>query len=91
MGTMKFNLASAACVLLILCNAVFGQEVKKVQEPEYLGIFFLLDSSTGNLVPLERQTAESKVKVKAMGFGGAKSTIEIKGESLLLGSKKVKT
>jgi hypothetical protein len=78
--TMKTRLASAICLLLILCHAVFGQEVRRVQEPEYLGIFFLLDSSTGNLVPLERQTPEGKVKVKAMGFGGGESVLEIKGE-----------
>lgn len=75
---MKLNLASTACLLLIFCHAAFGQEVKKVQEPEYLGVFFLLDSSTGNLVPLERQTPVSKTK--AAGLDGMKSTIEIKGE-----------
>lgn len=63
-----------------LCCTALGQEIKKVQEPEYLGIFFLLEPSTGNLIPLERQTAESKVKVKAMGFGGGESSLEIKGE-----------
>jgi len=57
-----------------------GQEAKKVQEPEYLGIFFSLDSSTGNLIPLERLTPEYKIKTKAMGFGGAKSLLEFKGE-----------
>ena len=29
-----------------------GQEDKKIQEPEYLGTFFLLDSTTGKLIPL---------------------------------------
>lgn len=77
---MKRRLACATCLLLILCHAVLGQEVRKVQEPEYLGIFFLLDSSTGNLIPLERQTPEYKIKLKAMGFGGGKSLLEIRGE-----------
>jgi hypothetical protein len=67
-------------MLLVLCHAVWGQDVKKVQEPEYLGIFFLLDSSTGNLIPLERQTPEYKIKIKAMGLGGGKSLYEFKGE-----------
>jgi hypothetical protein len=75
---MKLNLASIACLLLIFCNVVFGQEIKKVQEPEYLGTFFLLDSSTGTLVPLERQTPQ--IKTKASGLDGWKRTIEIKGE-----------
>jgi len=75
---MKVNLASTLCLLLTFCYAVFGQDVKKVQEPEYLGVFFLLDSSTGNLAPLERQTFERRTKVA--GIDGTKSTIEIKGE-----------
>jgi hypothetical protein len=77
---VKRSIAFATCLFLVLSYVVFGQEVKKVQEPEYLGIFYLLDLSTGNLTPLERQTAETKVKVKAMGYGGAKSTVEFKGE-----------
>jgi hypothetical protein len=67
-------------LLLILGHAVLGQDVKKVQEPEYLGIFFLLDSSTGNLIPLERVTPEYKIKLKAMGLGGGRSLLEFKGE-----------
>lgn len=77
---MKRRLAFAACLLVILCHAVYAQETKKVQEPEYLGTFFLVDSDTGNLIPLERQTGESKVKIKAMGFGGGEGAIEFKGE-----------
>jgi hypothetical protein len=77
---MKRSIALAVCVLFILCHAVSGQEAKKVQEPEYLGIFFLLDPNTGNLIPLERKPAEAKVKVKAMGFGGGETSIEFKGE-----------
>ena len=77
---MKLSLACVTCFLLILCHAVLGQDVKKVQEPEYLGIFFLLDASTGNLIPLERQTPQYNLKAKAMGLGGVKSLLEIKGE-----------
>lgn len=75
---MKLNLASTACFLFIFCYVVFGQEIKKVQEPEYLGTFFLLDASTGNLIPLERQTPQ--IKTKASGLDGWKRTLEIKGE-----------
>jgi len=78
MQNMTLNLASTTCLLLIFCHAALGQEVKKVQEPEYLGVFFLLDSSTGNLVPLERQTPVSKTK--AAGLDGWQRTLEIKGE-----------
>ena len=77
---MKRSLMSAVCLLVILCHAVLGQEPKKVQEPEYLGNFFLVDSDTGKLIPLERITGETKIKVKAMGFGGGEGSFEFKGE-----------
>ncbi len=88
---MKRSLTSAACLLVILCHGVVGQEPKKVQEPEYLGTFFLVDSDTGNLIPLERLPGETKVKVKAMGFGGGEGSIEFKGENLPCDSKKDKS
>jgi hypothetical protein len=75
---MKLNLGSIAFLLLTFCYPVFGQDAKKVQEPEYLGVFFLLESSTGNLVPLERQTPE--IKTKAAGIDGWKRTVEIRGD-----------
>jgi hypothetical protein len=55
-------------------------ESKQVNEPEYLGAFFLLDPATGGLTPLERQTGEQNAKVKGMGFGGAEFSMEIRGE-----------
>lgn len=73
---MKLSLAYVTSVLLTLCLVVLGQDVKKVQEPEYPGIFFLLDSSTGNLIPLERQTPDYKINGRGMG---SKTVTEIKG------------
>jgi len=55
-----------------------GQEAKKVQEPEYIGIVFSLDT-TGALLPLERQQPIVQTKVKAFGYGGAKSSTVFKG------------
>jgi len=55
-----------------------GQEVKKVQEPEYIGIVFSLDPA-GTLSPLERQQANIQTKVKAFGYGGAQSSSVFKG------------
>jgi hypothetical protein len=46
-----------------------GQEVKKVQEPEYYFVVFYLDPA-GVLIPLERQKAKIATKVKAWGYGG---------------------
>ena len=66
--------------LFLLAEPSWGQEPKKVQEPEYLGTFFLLEPGSGKLIRLERQPAAHKVEVHAMGFGGASSTIEIRGE-----------
>ena len=55
-----------------------GQEVKKVQEPEYIGVIFYLDPA-GALTPLERQQSNSAFKLKAMGYGGGQSSIIYKG------------
>lgn len=61
-------------------DVVLGQTGAKVQEPEFLGTFFLLDSTTGKLVPLERQTLVQNAKIKAMGLGGAKMSMMISGD-----------
>ena len=74
-------------VIVIMFLAVFAwfgstvaaQETKKVQEPEYLSVFFYLEG-TGDLRSLERQTPEQKVKVKGFGFGGGEGYMQIKGE-----------
>jgi hypothetical protein len=50
-----------------------AQGSHKVQEPEFNGIVFYLDPS-GALVPLERQNATADVKMKAMGWGGMRSS-----------------
>lgn len=58
--------------------ALVGQEVKKVQEPEYIGVVFYLDPA-GSLSPLERQQPNFQTKVKALGYGGAQSSTIFKG------------
>ena len=77
---MKLTLATTAVCFFALCHPALGQETNKVQEPEFLGTFFSLDSTTGNLSPLERQTAMHKILVKAMGFGGGVGYFELSGE-----------
>ena len=68
------------CVLFLFAHNISAQETKKVQEPEYIGVFAFLDPGTSNLQDLERQTPEAKVKVKAFGYGGAESSMQIKGD-----------
>lgn len=77
---MKPNQLRSACLLFVLCQPAVGQEVKKVQEPEFLGTYFALEPGTGGLIRLERQTAGSKTEVHGLGWGGASSSIEIRGE-----------
>lgn len=70
-------------VLLILLTAPLStraQNAKKVQEPEYTNVFFALSTTDASLLPLERQTATLGGKVKALGFGGGESFVEVKGE-----------
>lgn len=77
---MRIAFASIVLVSLILCSPALAQETTPVQEPEYLGTFFALDSASGRLTPLERQSALHKIRTKAFGFGGAKGWYELKGE-----------
>lgn len=62
-------------------SASSGSNTRAVREPEYLGNFFSLDSATGNLNPLERQTPMHKIRVKAMGYGGGEGYFEVPGET----------
>lgn len=65
-------------LLLFSCSFVIAQEIKVV-EPQIIGVVYYFDSANNKLVDLERQTAKVKGKVKAFGFGGAKSIAELKG------------
>src|SRR5215831_488758 len=57
-----------------------------VKEPEYNDVFFLLDTASGNLIYLERQTLN--VKVHGHGFGGAESDLVLKGDKSPIHFKK---
>lgn len=76
---MKIIKISVFVLAILLCQSVLAQEKKTMAEPEYIGVFFYLEEN-GNLVALERQTPEVKMKVKALGYGGAESLLRIKGE-----------
>lgn len=72
---MKTKILALTCLLLTTSLAVLAQ-----QEPQYVNQFFFLDSSSGKLMPLERQNANMKAKSKAFGIGGSSSFYEIKGD-----------
>ncbi|MCX5822245.1 MAG: hypothetical protein NTY86_01730 [Deltaproteobacteria bacterium] len=81
-AVMRVSLATAWPVMFvcsILCYPALAQEARVVQEPEYLSTFFVLDSNTGHLRPLERQSATRKIQVKAFGFAGAEGWYELNG------------
>jgi hypothetical protein len=73
---IKLNVAVFCCVT----SALLAQDPPRVQEPEYLGIVAVLDSS-GGLRPLERQQPKHKSKVNLAGlkattiYSGAHSPI----------------
>lgn len=75
---MRNIIATISCALL-LCFAVAAQEARKVQEPEYDYVYHYLDPVNGALMSLERQTPSTRFSTKFMGYGGAKSTYEVKG------------
>jgi hypothetical protein len=64
----QFVAATLAILLVCVCGAP-AQDIKKPQDPEYVGEFFLLDKDS-NLKALERQTARMEGRVKGFGFGG---------------------
>lgn len=67
-------------ILGLMAGVLQAQNATKVQEPEYINVFFVLNPADGSLVPLERQTAIGRFKSKALGLGGGAISIEINGE-----------
>ncbi len=65
--------------LLMLFQTAVAQEKQAVKEPEYIGVFLSMDEN-GSLTALERQTPETKIKIKGLGFGGGESLLRFKGE-----------
>ena len=67
----------AVCASLLLSVSA-AQEAGKPTEPEYNRVAFYLDAQ-GSLVPLERQQINVQTKVKALGYGGAKTSARFEG------------
>jgi hypothetical protein len=60
--------------LLLFCVLMYSQDYPK---PDFKNQPMLY--SEGNLSPLEKQVAESKVKVKGLGYGGSEMRISVPG------------
>jgi hypothetical protein len=65
--------------LCIAAVSVSGQ-YDNIPNPEFEGQPYYFDKSAGKLVQLEKTTARMKSKSKWMGYGGIKSSYQIKGE-----------
>ena len=76
---MRATMCSVMSLGLILGGNPATAAAAPAQGPEYVGMFDALTSS-GTMIPLERQTGTNKVKAKALGFGGAKSEYDFSGE-----------
>ena len=49
---MKSNFVFTVGLIFILGHAALAQDMKRVPEPEYLGVFLFLDSTTAVVVDL---------------------------------------
>lgn len=63
--------------ILFALTPLLAQDAPKPVEPEYNRVAFFLNAD-GSLLPLERQQVNLNVKLKALGFGGAKSSASFK-------------
>lgn len=69
-------------LVLLFAIVVSVQGEKKLQIPDTLGVFYLLDSSKNTLTPLERQIGRLKASGLMVRYGRAKS--ELEGEKATL-------
>jgi len=77
---MKRRHAILAFLVILGSRPVVAQQPPRAVEPEYLNTFFLLDRTTGSLKPLEREPLEVATKIRALGFGGARTSMSVHGE-----------
>jgi hypothetical protein len=75
-GISAILLSAALCVWLPNTNSA---QTAPPAEPEYVGTVFWLNSSDGKLADLEHQSPSSHMKVKALGYGGGRMVLSVKG------------
>jgi len=66
------------CVLFVAL-LMLAQDTSPVREPEFIGAFYALDASSGNLLDLERQTPRFQLHTKMMGYRGGKESAVVPG------------
>lgn len=76
---MKQTTLLTVTFTFLLSYGGIAQEPNKVHEPEYVAQPHYIDSTTGALVPLERQVAVRKTRNKALGYAGGSIGYEIQG------------
>lgn len=69
--------AILSCVAVLLATTPANAQ-RSAQAPEYVGQANAVVN--GSSIPLERQNAQTDVKVRAFGFGGAKARNVVNGE-----------
>jgi hypothetical protein len=67
----------AAVAVLLPHRAAAQPEL--LAEPEYVGTVFWLAPSDGKLLNLEHQNPSSHMKLKALGYGGGRMVMSVKG------------
>src|SRR5579863_6801960 len=72
------ELAFCLAVLAGLPRMIIAQ-TPLPSEPEYVGTVFWIDPSSGKLSDLEHQNPSSHMKLKALGYGGGRMVMSVKG------------
>lgn len=82
---MKRFILAAIYSFFVFFSITFGQGLKNIQEPEYIGIFYSVNLNDGTIAQLDKQTwtIRSKQKIKLFGLGG----IESEAEAVVNGEK----
>lgn len=75
---MKSSFSAVICSVFFISLAVAAQEMK-LQEPEYLNVFYYLQPESKSLITLERRYPDLAFQTRMLGFGGAKSVYRIEG------------
>ena len=74
------RIVSSLILLHLLSILLFSQQPTPA-EPEQIGIPYLVEAATGKFLPLERQRVNSALRMRAMGFGGARGVVQFDGKA----------
>lgn len=71
----------SACAVIFVWAICLCARAQSVLEPDNFNAVVYLDTASGKVVPLERETASESTKLRALGFGGAKQVASVPGSS----------